>query len=179
MTDQPPHADPNATPPAAMDPASEEDLWEGRASWKSVVPLASLWLLVTLVVTIALGVLTNRTAVLTALAVLMVVLLLLLFRCAWRIWSASYKISTQRIFIRRGVLTQTVDQTELLRVDDVKTRQTLIERMLGIGCVEVVSSDRTDSRLLLEDILDPNTVAEHIRRNTRNLQRRTLFMEQL
>jgi len=170
----------SAASPSQLDPATEEDLWSGRASWKSIIPTLLLWLVVTLIVTIGIQVIFHRApATLTALALCVALLLFLLARAAWRIWSRSYRLTTQRLFIRRGILTQTVDQTELLRIDDVRMRQTLIQRLLGIGQVEVISSDRSDSALVLRDILTPETVSEHIRRHTRTLQRRTLFMEQL
>jgi uncharacterized membrane protein YdbT with pleckstrin-like domain len=171
---------PQAAPPSQLDPATEEDLWSGRASWKSLVPTLLLWLVITLVVTIGIQVIFGRApATLTALALCAALLLFLLVRAAWRIWSLSYRLTTQRLFIRRGILTQTVDQTELLRIDDVRMRQTLIQRLLGIGQVEVISSDRSDAALVLRDILAPEVVGEHIRRHTRTVQRRTLFMEQL
>jgi hypothetical protein len=72
-----------------------------------------------------------------------------------------------------------VDQTELLRVDDVKMRQSLLQRILNIGNIEVISSDRTDEHLQITNVAEPAQVTEHIRRHTRMLQRRTLFMEQL
>jgi uncharacterized membrane protein YdbT with pleckstrin-like domain len=171
---------PRAAPPSQLDPATEEDLWSGRASWKSIVPTLLLWLVVTLVVTIGIQVIFHQTtATLIALALCAAFVLFMLARTAWRIWSRSYRLTTQRLFIRRGILTQTVDQTELLRIDDVRMRQTLIQRLLGIGQVEVISSDRSDSALVLRDILTPEAVSEHIRRHTRTVQRRTLFMEQL
>ena len=163
-----------------LDPRNEEDLWQGRASWKSIYPSLMLWLLITLAVVIGIGVISGwKKYTLWSAEVCGVYLLYVLGRHVYRVWSVSYKLSTQRLFIRRGILTQTVDQTELMRVDDVKTRQTLIERMLRIGLVEVMSSDRSDTSLFLRHIEDPETVAEHIRKHTRLLQRRTLFMESL
>lgn len=170
----------NASDPTSqLDPATEKDLWQGRASWKSLYPLLALWLVVLLVAMILLSMYASAKAVLYALYVGLALLVPLLILGALRVWSLSYKLTTQRLFIRRGILTQTVDQTELMRVDDVKIRQTLLERILRIGLVEVSSSDRTDAKLSVRHIDDPETVAEHIRRHTRTVQRRTVFMEQL
>ncbi|MBU0641018.1 MAG: PH domain-containing protein [Planctomycetes bacterium] len=194
MNDQPTRPDDNepqrdaaaelesaAHPPASqLDPAAEEELWEGRPSWRSAYPTLALWLIVTLIATIALGVLIRKSAVtLSTLGVCGALLVVVAGRAAWGVWHLSYRITTQRLFVRRGILSRTVDQTELLRVDDVRTRQSLVERILGIGQVEVLSSDRSDDELVLRSIENPEAVAEHIRRHTRSLQRRTLFMEQL
>jgi membrane protein YdbS with pleckstrin-like domain len=171
---------PGTKPQAGPEPGSEQDLWSGRASWKSLLPPASLGVVLILVVTIVVQLIFHRAAVtLTVLTACAVLLLLLLGRTTWRILSVSYRLTSQRLFVRRGILTQTVDQTELLRVDDVRVRQTIIQRMLGIGQVEVISSDRSDAELVLRDVLDPEAVSEHVRRHTRTVQRRTLFMEQL
>lgn len=170
----------DAEPDSQLDPRNEEDLWEGRASWKSIYPSLLLWLLITLVVTLGIGYISEwKNYTYWALGVCGLYLLYLLGRHAYQVWSVSYKLSTQRLFIRRGILTQTIDQTELMRVDDVKITQTLIERMIGIGLVEVMASDRSDSSLFIRSVADPERVAELIRRHTRLLQRRTLFMESL
>ena len=169
----------DAQPDSQLDPRTEEDLWEGRASWKSIYPSLLLWLLITLVVTLGIGFISEWKFTFWALGLCGLYLLYLFGRHAYQVWSVSYKLSTQRLFIRRGILTQTIDQTELMRVDDVKITQTLIERMIGIGLVEVMASDRSDKSLFLRSISDPEQVAEHIRRHTRLLQRRTLFMESL
>ncbi len=170
---------PRADQAAQLDPAQEKDLWAGRASWKSLVPPLAGWLGLTLIAVLVLYAISQNWLIWWAWLIGAVLTTTAIARHAWTIISMSYRITTQRIFVRRGVLTVTMDQTELLRVDDVKTRQTIIERMLGLGRVEVYSSDRSDSRLILADIDQPEQVAEFVRRNTRMAQKRTLFMEQL
>ena len=170
---------PTSDEQAPLDPRNEQDLWQGRQSWKTTYPTLFVWGLVTAIVAIGLGMWQGGTAALIAVGVGVVVMIFMVARIAYSIFSHSYRITTQRLFIRRGILTQTVDQTELLRVDDVKMTQTLLERMLGLGTVEVFSSDRTDTSLMITGIAEPAQVAEHIRRHTRTLQKRTLFMENL
>jgi membrane protein YdbS with pleckstrin-like domain len=190
MTDEPqsPQPDLHKTAggepnPDDFDPKNERDLWAGRVSWKTLYPLLLLWLLIALVISIAPPLIWPEDwsyALLIGLGVSAALLIIILLRGAYRVFSQSYRITTQRLFIRRGILSQTVNQTELLRVDDVQLRQTLLDRMLNIGTVEIVSSDRTDANLVMAGLDNPAAVAEHIRRNTRMAQRsRTLFMEQL
>jgi len=163
----------------SLDPVTERDLWHGRASWKGIYPPAILLLLAAIVVCGVLLYYGQSKWVVTALLTALALLLVLLARHAWHVWQTSYRITTQRLFIRRGILRQTVDQTELLRVDDVRMRQTLLQRALGIGDVDISSSDRSDAKVTLVGIDEPPIVAEHIRRHTRTVQKRTLFMEQL
>lgn len=167
-------------PTEALDPATEKDLWEGRPSWKSIYPVLLVWVLIGAAATIAAGAWVRKESVTwTIVAVFGVILIAMLVRTGWGIWSISYRLTSQRLFVRRGILSQTVDQTELLRVDDVRTRQTLVQRMLGIGEVEMLTSDNSDKKLVIRDVEDPMTLAEHVRRHTRMVQRRTVFMEQL
>ncbi len=180
----PPDAEMMRTPTdeeqAPLDPRSERDLWQGRQSWKTTYPTVFVWTVVTILAIILVAVWQKEwTGPLIAAGVGVLIMLAMLARTAYSIFSNSYRITTQRLFIRRGILTQTVNQTELLRVDDVKMTQTLLERVLGIGTVDVLSSDRTDASIRIVGVAEPAQVAEHIRRHTRTLQKRTLFMENL
>jgi uncharacterized membrane protein YdbT with pleckstrin-like domain len=163
-----------------LDPANEKDLWQGRQSMKTMYPTLVFWLLLVLIVVGFSSYQWAWTGFNWSAIVMVILLILLVSRTLWKIAATSYRITTQRLFIRRGILSQSVDQTELLRVDDVKMTQSLLERVLGIGSVEISSSDRSDGFLALRGIAEPATVAEHIRRHTRMVQgKRTLFMESL
>jgi membrane protein YdbS with pleckstrin-like domain len=175
-----PHADPAALR-AATDPAAEEDLWQGNMCWRAAYPALVVWLIVGIVVVIlALGMGKTPSAAYIAAIVCGALMVLLVIRAALLVWGTHYRLTTQRLFVRRGILTRTVDQTELMRVDDVKTRQTLFERMLGVGEVELFTSDRSDAHVKIVDVDNPDQVAEHVRRYARAIQqKRTMFVEQL
>jgi membrane protein YdbS with pleckstrin-like domain len=164
-----------------LDPSQEKDLWHGRESWKAAYPPLALVILATIAAAVASKLIWPATWYPVGWVLLagLLVAVFVLFRGGWKVASSSYRITTQRLFIRRGVLSQSVDQTELLRVDDVKMRQSLLQRVLNIGDIEVISSDRTDAHIKITNVADPAQVTEYIRRHTRMLQRRTLFMEQL
>lgn len=165
---------------AALDPANERDLWAGRSSWRAIFPTLLVWSIVTVVAMIAIWASTrNSSFVFATIVAALTVALLLFVREAFRVWGTSYRLTTQRLFVKRGILSQTLDQTELLRVDDVKIRQSLLQRLMGIGTVEIMSSDRSDKLITVDDLDQPELVAEHVRRNTRVLQKRAVFMEQI
>ena len=90
-----------------------------------------------------------------------------------------YRLTNQRMFVRRGLLSQTTDQTELVRVDDVQVSQSLVQRLLKLGDVIVLSADATDGRCTLQDIKGPHHVAEVIREHTRRLRQRSLYIENI
>lgn len=84
-----------------------------------------------------------------------------------------YWLTIDRLFIRRGLLSVTTDQTELIRVDDIRVRQGLLDRLFGIGNVEVIAnSDASDGDVTLIGVIDPMHVAELIRTGMQNARRR-------
>lgn len=94
---------------------------------------------------------------------------ILIIPIPWVIWKyldtryAKYKLTSQRLRLERGVLTKTIDEVELYRIKDTQLNQTLIDRMLGIGTIEVLSSDETNPRLYLPKIPRPAEVRELLR----------------
>ena len=58
-----------------------------------------------------------------------------------------YRLTTQRLFIREGILTRTLSEVELVRVDDVTVRQGLIQRLFGVGDVLLASTDRSSGAI--------------------------------
>lgn len=179
-TGEPALTDHSAGDGAPLDPGAEEELWTGRMHWKHF--LGSL--LLGLVVTIGLIVLGVRFRTVEhigwfAVGAIILVWLVLLVRIAYRVLECGYRLTNQRLFVKRGILTQTDDQTELIRVDDVRVRKTLFDRVVGIGTVEVVSTDASNQRVLIEGVRRPEEIAEHIRRNMRVLRRKSLFIENL
>jgi len=83
---------------------------------------------------------------------------------------SKYSLTTQRLRIERGVLTKTIDEVELYRIKDTQLHQTLLDRMLGIGSIEVLSSDETNSRLYLPKIPDAPAVREQLRQGVERLR---------
>jgi uncharacterized membrane protein YdbT with pleckstrin-like domain len=49
--------------------------------------------------------------------------------------TTSYLITSRRLQIRRGILSRHVEETRVERIVDVSVRQSLFERVLGIGTV--------------------------------------------
>ena len=64
-------------------------------------------------------------------------------------------------------------------MDDVRVTQGLVDRIVGCGTVEVISTDMSDARLNLVGVADPDKIAEHIRQCMRTLRKKSLFVENL
>ena len=98
------------------------------------------------------------------------VLLLLLL---WiRVKSCRYRLTTQRLFVRRGWLARHVDELELYRVKDVVVDQGILQRVLGYGTITVLSDDDTTPEVDLVRISNPIKVKELIRTQYRAARRR-------
>lgn len=158
----------------------ERNIWRGRPSWRAHcghwIIAAGLWIvLVVLVYRWTPPDSSLRTwvwAVVGATAVALLVRELLV------VFGQRYRLTNIRLFVDRGILTRTTDQTELLRVDDVRIRQGLFDRLVNTGTVEVLGSDTTDEIIVLQSIDRPAEVAESLLRHVRAIRaKQTLFVE--
>jgi uncharacterized membrane protein YdbT with pleckstrin-like domain len=94
--------------------------------------------------------------------------------------SVHYTLTNQRFLHESGLFTRVTDRIEVIDIDDVTFRQGMIERMLGVGTIEIESSDRTHPRLVLAGIDDVKHVAgiiDDVRRKER--RRRGIHIEQV
>jgi uncharacterized membrane protein YdbT with pleckstrin-like domain len=68
--------------------------------------------------------------------------------------AAKYEITEERLIIRRGILSKSIDEIELYRVKDVRIDFSLINQLAGIGRICVASSDETTrgGDLVMRDI---------------------------
>lgn len=101
---------------------------------------------------------------------------LLVVPIPWAIWrylsirTSAYTLTTQRLRFERGVLTKTLDEIELYRVKDTQLHQSVLDRMLGIGTIEILSSDETNPALYLPKIPNAPAVREQLRQGVERLR---------
>lgn len=95
---------------------------------------------------------------------------------AWiRLRSTMYRVTNQRIQVEQGIFSKTVDEIDLRYVDDSTFTQSLVERILGIGSVTLISSDKSSPRYVLRSIRDPRGVREMIRAEAYQTSQRQVF----
>jgi membrane protein YdbS with pleckstrin-like domain len=165
---------------------SEQTLWTGRTHWKHHTGRIALWLAGSVVYAVLVGWVAGKIHALSGapawyLAGIPIVLSGAYFggRLMLRIAACRYRLTDQRLFIDRGLMSRTIDQTELIRVDDVRIRKSLIDQIVGLGSVEVLSTDVSDGVIVIEGIAGADHVAETIRGRMRALRRQSLFVENL
>ena len=98
--------------------------------------------------------------------------LILLLRVWYKTASIRYRLTTQRLFVQRGLIGKHIEEVELFRVKDVTVTQGALQRLLGVGTVIVLSSDDTAPRLELAGICDPVKVKETLRTTFRTARQR-------
>lgn len=68
-------------------------------------------------------------------------------------WSFTiYSISETRLFIEKGLVKTTYDETQLYRVVDVQVSRNLIQKMCDTGSIRVVTRDRESPEIILKNI---------------------------
>ena len=84
-----------------------------------------------------------------------------------------YEVTDQRIKLKTGILNQEIDECELYRVRDYKVVKPFFQRIFGLGRIELVTSDRSNSNINLNGIKDPENLYNLIRDNVEKIRRKT------
>jgi uncharacterized membrane protein YdbT with pleckstrin-like domain len=74
-----------------------------------------------------------------------------------------YTLTDQRLKFTRGVFSKTTEDLELYRVRDTKFQQSFFERMVGLGEIELFTTDETSPTIQLSYIVAAESVREKIR----------------
>ena len=84
-----------------------------------------------------------------------------------------YEVTDQRIKLKTGILSQVIDECELYRVRDYKVVKPFFQRIFGLGRIELITSDRSNSGINLNGIKDPENLYNLIRDNVEKIRRKT------
>ena len=74
----------------------------------------------------------------------------------------TYAFDKERFYIKRGVFTVTRDEVRLYRVMDLSFRQTLGQRIFGVGSIICESADKTMKHFEIKNIKNPESVMEQM-----------------
>ncbi len=85
--------------------------------------------------------------------------------------STHYCISSYRIDFERGILSKNIDTLELWHVDDIKFRQSLMDRILRIGTIVIISHDSTTPWLPLQSLPTPRPLFESLKQRIITVKR--------
>jgi membrane protein YdbS with pleckstrin-like domain len=157
--------------------AAEETLWKGTPSaivlvgnavWIALVVIGALLLVQTMPYD-------KRPFVWWIAAALVAFFALRALFAYVRIVSTLYTITNQRVMIERGMLSKSLSEIDLRYIDESQFSQGAIDRLLGIGNVTLISSDKSLPTYTLRGIKDPRGVRELIRSHAYTVSQRQLF----
>lgn len=83
-----------------------------------------------------------------------------------------YTVSNRRLSIQSGIFSKRVDDIALFRIRDVDLRQSIWQRMGGIGNLLVISTDSVDPNVMLRGLRDPDRVRRILREQADMSRRR-------
>lgn len=157
-----------ASPTTGPGVEGEQVLWEATYSMKNFLGRIAFRVALT-IAWVALAVETwgrgngNLSPITIGLGVALVVLwVMLVYRMAQARYGHFYRLSNRRLFVSTGLMRRRRDQMELLRVKDVYTRQSLVERWLSLGTVIVISSEKEMPTFYITGVDDPKQVMDLI-----------------
>jgi uncharacterized membrane protein YdbT with pleckstrin-like domain len=143
----------------------EQIVFEGHPSWRAVLSFyiygvlgsAAIAVVVALIADVVLGVIVG------VVLIGLVIVAGLVKRTA-----TVYMVSSQRLYIRRGILAKRVQQTRVDRVQNVNTEQTFLQRVLRVGTVDFDTAGTDDSEFRFVGIASPSDVVGAVDRAQRD-----------
>lgn len=157
---------------AAMDlEPAEHVIFEGHPSWRSILGFYIKGLVVVALAGAAVAVATRVAddEVNTGLVTLVVIVALVLVLVAGYVKRlfTTYTISNHRLHIRRGIIARAEQQTQINRVQNVNTHQSVIQRLLMIGNVNFDTAAGDDYDFEFAGVASPAEVVEAVHRAQR------------
>jgi len=159
--------------------ATEEEIWEGGYSPKAMIGAWVTSGVITVALIVAGFIFALEPVYWLAIGGAIVLLWgFHLARLAYRRLGIHYRLTSRRFFHEEGILRRVTNRIEAIDIDDVTAEQGFFERMVGVGTIHIISSDRTHPELVMPGIDDVKRIAQRIdevRRAER--ERRGVYIE--
>lgn len=139
----------------------EEIVLEGHPSWRSTMAFYVKWILVAAVVGVVVGLIWgNGTGVAAALVLFGIGVVIGFVRR----WTTRYTVTNRRLHIKRGIVARHTQEAKLERVQNINTRQSVIQRLLQVGTVDfdTAGSGETEASFAFIGVNDPLEMAHKI-----------------
>src|SRR5215204_1016008 len=151
--------------------AGEQVLYEGHPSWRAILDFYIKGIAATAVVTLLAALGTNlfgdeTDAGLVTIVALIGVAITILAGFIKRV-ATSYTITNRRLHIKRGIVSRTIQETRLERVQNVNYQQSVLQRMLQIGNVDFDTAAGDDYNFTFAGVSEPADVVHMVDDATR------------
>ena len=93
---------------------------------------------------------------------------------------SEYRLFADSLEIERGIVARNVDNLQLFRVRDLRLRQSVLGRILGVGDIGVTSTDQSTPHLVIRGVAGPRALYDTLRESVARSQatRRTMIVEE-
>ncbi|MGI9658978.1 MAG: PH domain-containing protein [Gaiellaceae bacterium] len=141
-------------------------VWKGRPSWRSMISFYIRWgipSLIPLIVIILVRQFTDQDWPIWIGIVITLILLVLVALIAWftRL-DQQFTVTSHRLIIRHGILSRREQSAHIDRVQNVSTRQTVVDRMLKVGSVDFDTAGTDDYEFVFDGVNNPQALRETI-----------------
>lgn len=119
-----------------------------------------------LVIALWAGLATGTALIVTLVIAVVVVVWTFLETIRWK-----YTITNRRVFVRHGLVSVNEQTARLERVQDVTLRQSLFDRMFGVGRLDIDTAGSEGGALEFKALMEPTRVREVLDAAVRNEQR--------
>ncbi|HEX2128903.1 MAG TPA: PH domain-containing protein [Solirubrobacterales bacterium] len=148
----------------------ERVLYEGHPSWRSILDFYIKGILATALITLIVAFISSlgeggADEGLVTIVALVGVALTVLAGFVKRV-ATSYTITDRRLHIKRGIVSRTIQETRLERVQNVNYNQSVIQRLLQIGDVDFDTAAGDDYNFVFSGVADPADVIHMVDRAT-------------
>jgi uncharacterized membrane protein YdbT with pleckstrin-like domain len=138
----------------------ERVIYEGHPSWRAILDFYLKGFLLTAVICAIFQFIADEAGTTTLIAIVGVSLTILagfIKRVA-----TSYTITDRRLHIKRGIVSRTIQETRLERVQNVNFRQGVFQRVLQIGDVDFDTAAGDDYNFIFSGVADPADVVHKV-----------------
>jgi uncharacterized membrane protein YdbT with pleckstrin-like domain len=149
----------------------EQVIFEGHPSWRSILGFYVKGIAVTALLALVVGVVTQFAGDevdkgLVTIVAIAGVAVTILAGFVKRI-ATDYVITDRRLHIKRGIISRTIQETRLVRVQNVNYNQSVLQRVLQIGDVDFDTAAGDDYNFVFAGVAQPEDVVHQVDRATR------------
>ena len=137
----------------------EEVVFEGHPSWRALLSFYIVGIVAVAVIAVIVALVASTTAGVVAGGALLAIVLVVGFV---KRMATTYLVTSQRLYIRRGILSKREQQTRIDRVQNVNTDQRFRDRILRVGTVDFDTAGTDDSEFRFVGIANPSSVARAV-----------------
>ncbi len=142
--------------------------FHGHPSWRSMLGFYLRGLAGAVIAGVIAGLVTRAAAgqveLVWVIAAVLLVFVLVLLAGAARRTRITYTITNRRLTIDLGLLSREMHETRLERVQNVRARQTMLQRMLGVGTVDFDTAAGAAYDFAFHGVEDPARIVRTVDR---------------